>query len=333
MIEVVFSESAYGSLQVGQSYGTGKYNSGATSVFIRKKDGSKPTEEELREAQMQAEEKARRDWENAVPLGSQPKDIFCFDVAFSVGEITETGFGKQRRDALELLASVWPMEDIISQIDDRLKRNQEALDSVLARCADGESVRVWYSHNPDEMCGMYWLLSQLRPLKQRGRILLVKLPEWEYKDEMTICTHNGWGEIGPGEWGRYQSIQQEAQPAFLALCSTKWSQLKEENARLRIFLNGQLQSAPEDVYDSFITREIDKQPEAFVEAMVIGNVLGKYQLGIGDAWIALRMEKMIAEGRLEVIDSAPAGALIYRQKLRKVICDSEGNVLYGKQFG
>lgn len=317
MIEVVFSESAYGSLKVGQRYGIGKYHSGATSVFIRKRGGSEPTEEELREAQLQAEAKARRDWENAVSLGSNPSDIYCFDVAFSVGEITEREFGKQRRDALELLSSVWPRENIIPQIDDRLERSKEALNSVLTRCADGEPVRVWYSHNPDEMCGMYWLLSQLRLLKQRGRILLVKLPEWEYKDERTICTHNGWGEMGPGEWGRYQSIQEEAQPAFLSLCSTKWSQLREENAPLRIFLNGQLQSAPEDIYDSFITREIAKQPDVFVEAMVIGNVLGKYQLGIGDAWVALRIEKMIAEGSLEVIESAPEGDLVYRQKLRK----------------
>lgn len=317
MIEVVFSESACGSLQVGQSYGVGKYRGGATSVFIHKKDGSEPTEEELREAQMQAEEKARRDWENAVPLGSKRSDIYCFDIALSVGEITETEFGKQRRDALEKLSSVWLMEDIASQIDEKMEKNQEALAAVFERCSAGESIRVWYSHNPDEMCGMYWLLSQLRPLKQRGAVYLVKLPEWEYKDEMTICTHNGWGEIGPGEWGRYQSIQEEAQPAFLSLCSTKWNQLKEENAPLRVFLNGQLQSAPEDVYDSFIAREIDKQPEVFVEAMVIGNVLGKYQLGIGDAWVALRIEKMIAEGNLEVIERVPAGDLIYRQKLRK----------------
>lgn len=46
MIEVVFSESAYGSLRIAQSYGTGKYPGGATSVMILKKDGSHPTQEE-----------------------------------------------------------------------------------------------------------------------------------------------------------------------------------------------------------------------------------------------------------------------------------------------
>ena len=38
------------------------------------------------------------------------------------------------------------------------------------------------------------------------------------------------------------------------------------------------------IYDSFILREIAEQPEQFKMAIVIGNVLGKYQLGISDVW-------------------------------------------------
>ena len=50
----------------------------------------------------------------------------------------------------------------------------------------------------------------------------------------------------------------------------------------RQMLNGKLQSVSEDIYDSFILREIAEQPEQFKMAIVIGNVLGKYQLGISD---------------------------------------------------
>ena len=177
---------------------------------------------------------------------------------------------------------------------------------------------IWYSHNPDEMCGMYWLMSQLRPIKSRGIVYLVRLPEWECRDDNTICAHTGWGEIGLGEWGRYLKLQQEANPELFSMCATKWSQMKEENAPLRIFLNGQLQSADENAYDSYILREIEKQPEVFAEAMVVGNVLGKYQLGIDDAWVALRIGKMIEKGMLAVAEPAPDGDIIYRQKLRKI---------------
>lgn len=316
MLEIVFSESAYGSLKVGQSYGVGKYRGGATSIFIRKEDGS-PSKEELLAAERRAEEKARRDWESAIPLGSEVTDLYCFDLALSIGEITETEIGSQRRKVLRKLRSIWPKQDVDDELEEKLNKEQKSLDTVLKRCSAGEPIRIWYSHNPDEMCGMYWLMSQLRPIKGRGPVYLVKLPEWEYREDGVICSHNGWGELGPGEWGRYRTLQQEAMPAFFALCSTKWSQLKEENALLRVFLNGQLQSVSDTIYDSFILREIEKQPEVFVEAIVVGNVLGKYQLGIGDAWVALRIEKMIEAGKLEVVEPASDGDIVYRQKLRK----------------
>ena len=99
MIEIVFSRSAYGSLKVGQSYGVGPYRGGAAVAFV---DSDHPTEEELYAAQIQAEEKARRDWENAVPL-EQKNDIYYFALALSVGEIAETELGAQRWAALKKL--------------------------------------------------------------------------------------------------------------------------------------------------------------------------------------------------------------------------------------
>ncbi len=90
-----------------------------------------------------------------------------------------------------------------------------------------------------------------------------------------------------------------------------------ENAPLRVSLNGKLQSASEDIYDSFILREIDAQPDGFKMAVVIGNVIGKYQLGIGDAWVSIRIDKMIEKGILEVAKAAPEGDIKYRCILRK----------------
>ncbi|MBQ4346901.1 MAG: DUF1835 domain-containing protein [Firmicutes bacterium] len=316
MLEVVFNESACSSLRIAQRYGIGKYHGGAVAVLTYK-DDSELTDKEYYEAKKRAEEKARSDWQNAIPLEGDPKDVYCIDIVLSVGEISEDETGFQRRAVLEQLFCVWPTENMEPYINKKLKNAQKSLISVLERCSAGEAVRVWYSNNPDEMCGMYWLMAQLRALKQCGSIYLVKLPDWELSSKNTVIIHSGWGEIGPGEWGRYQSFQQEIQPAFLAFCVAKWRQLKDENAPLRVFLNGQLQSAPEDFYDSFILREIDSQPEIFSETVVIGNVLGKYQLGIGDAWIALRIEKMIAAGNLEIVESTPENKPIYRQKIRK----------------
>lgn len=316
VVEIVFSESARGSLVVGQSYGKGKYPGGAVGVLLHKEDGTRPTEAELRDARARAREQHRREWENAVPMGGKPGDVYGFDLAWSMGEICEDGIGDRRRAVLEKLSGFDPPE-ACARLEEKLEAARKALDAVLERCAAGEDVRIWYSHAPDEMCGMHWFMARLGTLKRRGTVWLVRLPEWEYREDGVILSHNGWGEIGPGQWGSYRRLQQEAKPAFFAVCAEKWSRLREENAPLRVFLNGSLQSAPEDIYDSFILREIEAQPRVFPEPLVIGNVLGKYRLGIGDAWVALRIEKLIEKGMLEILEPAPEGDCGYRRKLRK----------------
>ena len=317
MIEIVFSKNACGSLIVAQSHGKGKYCGGAASVFIRNTDGTEPTPEEIQAAQFRAEENARLEWENAIPLNGKREDVYCFDIALSVGDISDNGLGEQRKGVLRKMLSVCPEEYLECQVEEIMQETKSALSSVMERYTNGEEIRIWYSHNPDELCGMHWLMAQLQPLNCRTAIYLVKLPIWEYGKENTVISRNAWGEIAPGEWGKYISLQEEVRPAFISACAMKWHQMQEENSPLRVMLNGQLQSVPEDIYDSFIIQEISTQPEQFKMATVIGNVLGKYQLGIGDAWVSFRIEKMINEGILEIIQDTPKGELSYRRILRK----------------
>jgi hypothetical protein len=74
---------------------------------------------------------------------------------------------------------------------------------------------------------------------------------------------------------------------------------------------------PETLYDDLIVREIAAEDEEFHEAMVIGRVLGKYQLGIGDSWVALRIEEMIRAGKLQVVKELAEDSPIYHRILKK----------------
>ena len=319
MIEVVFSQSACGSLKVAQRYGTGKCPDGAIGfIFAKREEGPKPSKKELEAAKKDAEARARQEWERAIPLGGNPADVYGIDVAWSIGDIAENGIGSSRRKVLEQLSSTWAAGDDAGQrMDQMILKSRNSLREVLERASRGEAVRIWYSHNPDEICGFYWLLTQLQSVSPHGPIYSIKLPEWEYSDQNTLCAYIGWGEISPGKWGRYLPLQQEVKPALLSACAMRWRQLQEENDPLRIFLNGKLQGAPENIYDSFILRELEAQSNEFLEANVIGNLLGRYQLGIGDAWIALRIEKFIKEGLFEPISAPDPDRPIYGRMLRK----------------
>ena len=86
---------------------------------------------------------------------------------------------------------------------------------------------------------------------------------------------------------------------------------------MRAMLNGQLVSAPKTLYDGFILREIAAEDDEFQEAMIIGRVLGKYQLGIGDSLVACRIEEMIRAGKFEVVSAVAEGMPTYHRVLKR----------------
>lgn len=307
MIEILFSESAAGGLKAAQGYGRGKYPGGCTSVILRKKDGGSPSPAEIERARLVAEEKERLAWENASPIGGSPGDVYCFELALSFGDISEGNFWSGRRTALEQTCA-WALD-----ASELLAGMRRRLNAVLERCAS-EPVRIWISENPDEVCGMHWLLSML--IRRACEIRIVKLPAEELHED-TLCEYCGWGELLPGEWHRFLKYEEVLSALQLRARVSRWRELQEENMPLRAVVSGRLTSLKADAFDHFIRMEIDGAEAQFRQARVMGNVLGKHPLGFGDGFIALRMEEMIRAGELEIVQEAGEGEPPYRRVLQK----------------
>jgi hypothetical protein len=318
MIDIVFSDSACGSLKMAQHYGKGKYQGGCMGIIVSHDDRSKPTKEEVEIARREAEEKARLAWESATPMGGKTSDIYGFNLMLSIGDISENQPGIKRKLTLEHLYSVYPKDEGHQAAEEILNRANEDLKTIRERVAVGESLRIWYSNQPDEMCGLYWFMGQLNQWKVHdGQVSIVKLPEWEADERGNIVRKNSWSEVAPEEWQRYLSMQKTTLPVFIQSCVSLWQELQAENAPLRAMLNGQLVSTSEKLYDDFILREIEAEGEEFQEAKIVGRVLGKYQLGIGDSWVAFRIEEMIHDGKLEAVTAGDKDMPIYHRVLKK----------------
>ena len=245
MIEIVFSDSACGSLKIAQRFG-----------------------------------------------GGNSSDIFGFNLSLSIGDISE---------------------------QEIFKRSNTALEMVQKRISAGEPIRIWYSNQPDEMCGLFWFMWLLDHWNADSeKIFIVKLPEWEADENGNIIRKNSFSEVAPEEWSRYLDLQKPVLPLFITACSLHWQTLKEENAPLRAILNGILVSVSECLYDDLIHREIAAENETFRESMIIGRILGKYQFGISDFWVAYRIEEMIHAGLLEVVPSDIEDKRSYSRMLKKV---------------
>lgn len=315
MLEVVFSESAAGSMSIAMSERS--YADGPVGVACISDDGSQPSQAEIRKAQEEYEERQRQNWAEATPLEGSREDIMLFSLALSVGEIDEDGIGSKRENALRFLISTYPpsVEEVVQT---KLENARKSLKTLLDRASKGEPIRVWSSYNADETCGTYWLMDQLGSIGfENLDVTLVKLPEFRKQLNGTVVQYTGWGEVAPHQWGKMAEFGEKLPTNYMRAMENQWKQLRKENAPLRAVLNDTLVSAPENLYDSFILREIDCQEDEFMEAKVVGSVLGKYQLGLGDTWVAMRIEKFIQEGLLQPLTCAEDDWPIYHRMVRK----------------
>ena len=314
MLEVVFSDSACGSLKQARRFKGGPCPHGGAAVVHPK--GKFPNAEEIRAARQKFEADRRRAWDRALPLGGSPGDVFGIGLVLNIGNIAAEGFPSHRRQELERLHSA-VFSDGTADVQAQFRQTMERFHRLMARAAAGETIRIWYTGSPEELCGFYFLTDQLARLPRHGEILRIRLPEWEADSESSARHVFSCGELAPQDWGRYLHRAQSVTPGELSRLSAQWRGLQTENAPLRALVNGRLCSVPVDFYDSLIRQEIAAEPGEFQEAMVIGRVIGKYEPGVGDGWIALRIEEMLRAGELKAVTSNTPDSPVYRRILKK----------------
>ena len=306
MIEILFTESAAGSMKMAK--GIKNIAGSSTALLILNDDGSNPTAEELERERAKVEEEYRRKRENAIPVEGSPRDLVCFPLNLSMGDISEP-FSDARADYLQSTVLIGGPD--FSRIGAEL---METARSGLERLrSPSEPVRIWTSRNPDEFCGFCHILTVL---PEHADIRVVELPDYEVIGK-EIRTYSGWGDIDPYELGRFQTLERPLTATERRYFSMLWRTMQQENSPLRAMVNGQFLSVGADFYDGIILRELEKQPREFHEGRLIGEILGRYQLGLGDSLIALRIEEFISRGMFTPATEPMEDRPIYHRFLRK----------------
>lgn len=325
MIEIVFGDSAGGLLKHAQHYGEGPYNDaghpGMLYYGAKKSSGEAPSQEEIDAIRKAIHEKKRRAWESAIPLGGKSSDVYDFELGLSMGNLDEDEFSVDRlrciRDTVKHGAG--NDEDIYYQ--KRYERYRDMAERAMERIAAGEPVRIWYSQNADEYCGLLWFCWKIRsagmPL---DKVYTVSLPDWYYNAASeTVETFVGWGGLDPAYVGHLAKSTQLMPVQLVMKCAADWLDLCRENAPLRAVIGGKVVSVPEDFYDHLLWKQVERLHEekgVFVAGLLIGSVL-EYQIGFWDSWLAYRVKTFIEQGLLEIAEEAEDG-WIYQTKLRKV---------------
>ena len=244
-------------------------------------------------------------------LEGTAEEVICLGFLLDIGDIRETIDSQYRKD---LIYSLYAQEQWGKdpELDEELRNLAECYINEMARLKnyldDGEQIRIWYSDAPYSICGFYQLCSILT--KYDNSIQVVKLPQYCVRDNITISYKN-WGEIAAEEFAGFLPYEKKLSRQELRLYNSLWNELKEDNSPLRAVVNGRLTGVPEDFYDFLIWKEMSGKPQK--EARLIGDILGKYPVSIGDWWYAKRIDHFIDKEKIQVVEDS-------ENKYARLIC-------------
>lgn len=94
-----------------------------------------------------------------------------------------------------------------------------------------------------------------------------------------------------------------------------WSELVEDNSPLRVVINNRVIGVEEGFYDFFIWKELTQKP--IKQERLIGDMLGKYPISVGDWWYAKRIQYYVDDGSIEIVEDSENK---YARVIRKASC-------------
>ena len=283
MIEVLFGESEAASMKVAKNTIVIGKTDGPTSVWFagKKKPPAKPSE----------------GW-----IPGTPKEVICLGFMMDIGDIKEKLDSQYRK---ELIYSMYSQgqRGSDSEMDIELQNIHRAYVNEIERLKtylqNGETIRIWYSDAPYSRCGFYHLCSILNDYE--NEIHTVKLPEYRVMGNVIVSYHS-WGDVAAEEFSSFLPYEKGVSKNEVRMYASLWNELQEENNSLRAVVNGKVIGVPEDYYDFLIWKKLTKEP--IKEARLIGNILGHFPIGIGDWWYAKRIDKLIAQGKIKVVENS-----------------------------
>ncbi len=138
-----------------------------------------------------------------------------------IAEIFETEGYQARRDWWKTLLEFSPYQDQMNLVDDKLTVHQ--LLRTLEENTD-EEVWIWMAQNAHDVCGYYWLMTQLKELQGRIQVLyLNNLPFINEKGQIFYPTH--LAEIQPKEFLKAKKLARPITLSEFEVDPDEWKKL------------------------------------------------------------------------------------------------------------
>jgi hypothetical protein len=198
--------------------------------------------------------------------------------------------------------SPYNADQLMEMVDDRLAVHN------LKRTLDenpAEIVWIWMGQNQHDVCGYYWLVSQLKAYQ--GRIFVLYLNNLPFiNDKGQIFYPTAIHQIRPVEFLKAKKLNRKITPSEFEVDPDEWLKLMDENGAIRILEGGKkIVSKEADFYDKDILAGLTAEPQKGSKAMQA--ILAKMKIKTGDVTLLNRMKVLEEDGKVEITGEPAKG--------------------------
>ena len=200
-----------------------------------------------------------------------------------------------RRDWWKQALTYSPYMDSLDMVDDKL-----TVHGLLGRLDENETEEawIWMAQNQHDVCGYYWLVSQLQ--NYQGRVQLLYLNNLPFLNEKgNIFYPHSLYEIQPSEFRKAKKLARPITLSEFEIDPDEWTRLCQENAGVRILEGGKKITGKEiDFYDKDLFGNLTPNWQKF--SRLIHNTVNRMKVKTGDVFLAWRLRELISEGKVEL---------------------------------
>ncbi|MBS1665112.1 MAG: DUF1835 domain-containing protein [Bacteroidetes bacterium] len=227
-------------------------------------------------------------------------EIFSIDDDFAVGPIagifTEEGIEARKQWWRDVLAG----GDLDGAVDNGTVNDAATVEMLKQRLQEDsqEFVWIWAAQNKHDVCGYYWLMSQLKDFQ--GRVFILYLNNLPFINEKGLIFYPvNLFDIPAREFLKARKLARPITLSEFEIDPDEWNRLCQEDKGVRILEGGKkLSQYPYTFYDEelrkFITGDWIKTSK------LINQFLSKAKQTTGDMYMLWRVKQLAAAGELDV---------------------------------
>ena len=191
-------------------------------------------------------------------------------------------------------------EELQNEYIEELENTRNAVKTLEQFLIDGQDIRLWLSNTANDRCGLYWFCHLAKDYT--NKISMAVCPGYEYSPStQSASIQKNWALFSnPAFVASFASSARILEKHEKAAYAREWTLLVKEDSPLRILIDDTIVGVEESFFDKIILGFLTLEPQP--QNTVMGKMLGKWQ-GVCDvAFISMRIEHLIADGKIKICE-------------------------------